>query len=44
LPGTLGVCFPVPAGAPDPREICPAGTVCGADAGCVPAPDAGASI
>jgi hypothetical protein len=44
LAGTLGVCSPVPAATPDPQRICPAGTVCGADAGCVPAPDAAASI
>jgi hypothetical protein len=25
---------------PDPQNRCPAGTVCGADAGCVPGPDA----
>ncbi|HEY4394293.1 MAG TPA: hypothetical protein VGP64_09540 [Polyangia bacterium] len=39
LPGSAGVCFPVPAGMPDPQNRCPAGTVCGADAGCVAAPD-----
>jgi hypothetical protein len=41
LPGTIGVCAPVPAGMPDPERRCPAGMVCGADAGCVPGPDAG---
>ncbi|HEY6478130.1 MAG TPA: hypothetical protein VI456_16245 [Polyangia bacterium] len=43
VPGTLGVCSPVPAGMPDPQRICPAATVCGADAGCVSAPDAASS-
>jgi hypothetical protein len=43
LPGTAGVCFAVPAGMPDPQHLCPTGTVCGADAGCVPAPDAGSN-
>lgn len=43
LPGTAGSCFPVPAGMPDPQNRCPAGMVCGADAGCVPAPDAGSN-
>jgi hypothetical protein len=43
LPGSAGVCFPVPAGMPDPQNRCPAGTVCGADAGCVPAPNAGSN-
>jgi hypothetical protein len=40
LPGSAGVCSPVPAGMPDPQHLCP---VCGADAGCVPAADAGSS-
>jgi len=37
LPGSIGVCVPVPTGMPDPQNRCPAGMVCGADAGCVPA-------